>query len=319
MSANTPDRHLYKELSLTQFRCFCESVRLGSFKAASKSLGLSHPTVLSQVHALERHLGARLIETHARGCRPTADGRVLVAMVAPLVGAFDSLERTFQEVRGQEVQRLIVASTPRVLVEDLPPCVAEFSRQWPRVHLTLEELRMEEIPGAVEHGKADLGLTITDSPDPGNDWVAFEPAYDLEVVLVMRPDHPLARRRKVSARDIAAYPLVNARPGVLDPVVSVALRMLNAFQAEPRQVEVTYSAAILRYVELGYGIGLTLRVPSHPPHPGLCERSLSRELGLVTVHLVWRKGVLVAPHARAFADLVKEMLNRKPHRPGTRS
>ena len=316
MSATSSDRHVYKEISLTQMRCFCDAVRLGSFKAASRSLGLSHPTVLSQVHALERHLGAKLVETHARGCRPTADGSVLVAMAAPVVAAFNSLEQTFQKARGQEVQRLVIATTPRVLVDDLPECVVEFSRQWPRVHLTLEELRMEEIPKAVENGMADFGLTSTDSPDPGNDWVVFEPAYDLEVVLVTLPDHPLARRRGLSARDIAAYPLVNARPGVLDPVVSVALKMLNAFQTEPRQVEVTYSAAILRYVELGYGIGLTLRAPSHQPRPSLCERSLSRELGRVKVHLVWRKGVPVAPHARAFADLVKEMLNRRARKPG---
>lgn len=318
MAGTSSARHAYKEMTLPQLRCFCDSVRLGSFKAAAKSLGLSHPTVLNQVHALEHHLGAQLVETHARGCRATADGRLLLEMAAPLVAAFSSLEHGFQEARGKEVQNLIVAATPRILVEDLPRCVVAFAQRWPRVHLSLEEMRMEEIPAAIEKGKADLGLTTTNSSDPATAWVAFEPAYALEVVLVTPKDHPLARRRRVAARDIAAYPLVNAPPGILDPSVSVALKMLNAFQAEPRQVEAAYSAAILRYVELGFGIGLTLRVPSHQPHPNVHERSLSHELGQVTVHLVWRNGVLMTPPMRTFADLVKELLNQKPRRMKTR-
>lgn len=309
-------RHAYyKEITLPQLRCFCDSVRLGSFKAAAKSLGLSHPTVLGQVHALERHLGVKLLETHARGCRPTADGRLLAGMAAPLVAGFSSLEHTFHEARSKEVQRLVVATTPRILVEDLPRCIVAFSERWPRVHVSLEEMRMEEIPEAIEKGRADLGLTTTSSPDPGSAWVAFEPAYELEVVLITPKDHPLARRRTVRARDVAEYPLVNAPPGILDPSIGIALKMLNAFQTEPRRVEAAYSAAILRYVELGFGIGLTLRVPSHQSDPKFHERSLSRELGRVQVHFVWRKGALIAPHARAFADLVKQMLARKRTRP----
>ncbi|AGA24803.1 LysR family transcriptional regulator [Singulisphaera acidiphila] len=317
MPSPTAQRHAYKEISLPQIRCFCDAIRLGSFKAAAKSLGLSHPTVLSQVHALEHHLGVKLVETHARGCRPTADGRLLAVMVAPLVAGFHSLEHTFQEVRGKEVQRLIVATTPRILVDDLPMCVVEFSKNWPNVQIHFEEMRMEEIPEAVETGKADLGLTTTSSPTPGNAWIAFEPAYELEVVLITPKDHPLARRRRVSARDLAEFPLVNAPPGILDPSVSIALKMLNAFQAEPRRVEVANAAAILRYVEMGFGVGLTLRVPSHLADPKFHERSLSRELGRVKVHLVWRNGSLMMPHARAFADLVKDLLNRKTSQPKT--
>lgn len=315
--APSVQRHAYKEITLPQIRCFCDAIRLGSFKAAAKSLGLSHPTVLSQVHALEHHLGAKLVETHARGCRPTADGRLLAVMVAPLVAGFNSLEHTFQEVRGKEVQRLIVATTPRILVDDLPECVVEFSKNWPNVHVRFEEMRMEEIPEAVEAGKVDLGLTTTSSPTPGNAWIAFEPAYELEVVLVTPKDHPLARQRTIRASDLAAYPLVNAPPGILDPSISITLKMLNVFQAEPRRVEAANAAAILRYVELGFGVGLTLRVPSHHADPKFHERSLSRELGRVKVHLVWRKGSLMMPHARAFADLVKAFLNRKSSKPNS--
>ena len=302
----------FKEVTLPLLRSFCEAVRLGSFTAAAKSLGVSHPTVLSQVHALERLLGARLVETHARGCRATEDGTVLVEMAAPLVAGISSLARNFQVARADKEITLIVAATPRTLVEDLPSCVREFSGRWPKVNLRFLEMRIEEVPHAVEMGHADLGLTTSSSPEPGNAWVAFEPAYELEVTLITPKDHPLARRRQVKASDLRGYPLVNASPAFVDPTVSTQLEMLGAYQAGPRRVEAYYAAAVRRYVEMGFGIGVGMRVPTHESDSTLHERSLSHVFGCIKVYLVLRKGALQPPHARAFADLLRERLNRKP-------
>ena len=55
----------YKELTLSELRCFFETVRKGSFSAAAAALGVSHPTVLQQVRALESQLGAKLVEPPA--------------------------------------------------------------------------------------------------------------------------------------------------------------------------------------------------------------------------------------------------------------
>jgi DNA-binding transcriptional LysR family regulator len=301
----------YKQVTFQQLRSFCESVRLGSFSAAAASLGISHPTVLSQVHALERHLGAELVQTHARGCRPTAEGSRLAAMAAPLVSGIGSLERNFRETRAEEAIRLVLGATSRTLVHDLPGCVVEFTRRWPNVNLTLVEMKVEEVPEAVESGRVDLGLAHTNIADPGTDWIEFEPAYELDVVLVTPRDHPLARRRRLTGRDLTGYPLVNAPPGMLDPRIVISLEMLGAFRTGPRRVEASFAAAVRRYVELGFGIGLIARLPFEEPAPRLHERSMSHEFGRVKMHLVWRKGVLHSPPARGFADLVKGLDGRK--------
>lgn len=80
----------YKEVTLRQFRSFCETARLGSLTAAARTLRLAHPTVWKQVHALEEHFGVRLVEPHVRGCRLTDEGRVLAELAGPLVNARDS-------------------------------------------------------------------------------------------------------------------------------------------------------------------------------------------------------------------------------------
>lgn len=114
----------------------------------------------------------------------------------------------------------------------------------------------------------------------------------------------------MAAVDLTAYPLVNAPPGLLDPRITLTLEMLGAFRTGPRRVEASFAAAVRRYVERGFGIGLIARLPSQPPAPQLHERSMSHEFGRVGMHLVWKKGVVHTPAARAFADLIKQLDGR---------
>src|SRR5262245_50779630 len=141
MSRRQPASHVYKEVTLQQLRSFCETVRLGSFSAAAAALGLSHPTVWTQVHALERRFGTKLVEAHARGCRVTEAGHMLAEMAAPLVTGFGSLESSYRAAQSEVGTSLVIAATARILVEDLPDCVVEFERRRPHVQLTLKELR----------------------------------------------------------------------------------------------------------------------------------------------------------------------------------
>jgi DNA-binding transcriptional LysR family regulator len=63
-----PQPPTYKDLTLHQLRSFCETARRGSLTAAATALGLAHPTVWKQVHALEMAFGVALVEPHVRGC-----------------------------------------------------------------------------------------------------------------------------------------------------------------------------------------------------------------------------------------------------------
>jgi molybdate transport repressor ModE-like protein len=311
MSRHTTATPAYKEVTLQQLRSFCETVRLGSFSAAAAALGLSHPTIWNQVHALERRFETKLVETHARGCRTTEAGRRLAELAAPLVTGFASLEQAFRAAQAQAkaTARLVIAATARILVEDFPECVVEFERRNPHVQLTLKELRVAEVISAVESGEADLGFTASHSLHPGDEWLQYEPCYELDVVLVVPNDHPLAHRRVVRPRDLCAYPLVNAPESFVDPTVMLALEKLGGLVASPRCVEAYHAATIRRYVELGFGIGLIGRVPSHRPQSDLCERSMSGDFGRTTVYVVRRKGALQPPHVRDFAGTVKDMLH----------
>jgi DNA-binding transcriptional LysR family regulator len=311
MTRRTP-RHAYKQVRFEQLRSFCETARLGSFTAAAAALGLAHPTVWEQVHALERSLNAVLIEPHGRGCRLTAEGRLLAELAAPMVTGLGRLFRDFEEQRGQVHTRLVVATMPRVLVEDLPRSIVEFKNRFPQVELSFLELLNERVPLAVEAGEADLGLTAERQTDPPSPWLVFEPAYELDLFLVTPKDHPLARRRTIRPQDLLKYPLVNSPRIKSTRVVMATLEKLGLHTAWEHSVEVSYTACIRRCVEIGLGIGVVSGLPSHRPQPNLHERSISRQFGRVTMNFVYRKGTSAG---RGFNDLmstIKRLLNHQP-------
>jgi DNA-binding transcriptional LysR family regulator len=301
-------RRPYKEVRLQQLRSFAQTARLGSLAAAAAALGVAQPTVWEQVHALERDFDAKLVEPYGRGCRLTEDGRLLLGLVDPLVASLDSLRRHFVEARAKVETNLAVAATPRILVEDLPECVLAFERRWPNVRLAFKETRDQDVTEEVEAGTADVGLAPIPESQTHHPRLVFEPCYDLDVVLITPPDHPLARRRHVRPNDLRAYALINSPNSFLDPALTAHLEKLGLFRVQPRRVEAFFAATIRQYVELGFGIGLLPR-PALKPYPNLHCRVMSRYFGRLRTYLIWRKGTLRSPAAEAFAAVVKTKLN----------
>ncbi len=305
----------YKDSTAQQLRSFCETARLGSIPAAAKCLGLANPTVWHQVRALEREFGEALFERHGRGSRLTDAGKLLAELTSPLVAGLAAVKQRFQEARARQIHRLTVATTPRIVLEHLPECVIEFRNRHPHAPLTLKEMFDDQVHAQVETGEADLGLVMSRSgdllnPSAVSPWLEFEPLYELDVVLVTPKDHPLARRKRIHTHDLTHYPLVNVPRALMEPEAIVMLERTRASESHPCLIEAFFTSSIIRYVELGFGIGLVALLPGHQASAALHERVMGRELGRPIVYQVKRKGTLPSMAATAFTAVVKDRLNR---------
>ncbi|PLW73858.1 LysR family transcriptional regulator, partial [Streptomyces sp. DJ] len=69
-------------VDLSLLRTFLAVHRTGSFTAAAPLLGLSQPTVTTQIRSLERRLGRQLFDRRPRGVTPTPFADELALQVA---------------------------------------------------------------------------------------------------------------------------------------------------------------------------------------------------------------------------------------------
>lgn len=303
-------RHvIYKGLTLQQLRSLCETGRLGSFWAAAKAMDVSHPTVWKQVHALERAFGLPLVETHRHGCQLTEAGRLLTAMAGPAVEAMSSLHDRFQAQLAEAGTHFTVAVTPRLLLEDLATCVAEFQARAPDVRFRFLETGEEGVVEAVESRRADFGFTPTLLNEEQQRTLIAEPSYWVEARLITPKNHPLARRRTIHPRDLRPYPLVNSTFAY--PSSNIR-QVLDHYQVGVHSyfVRADYTASIRRFVELGCGIGLVFAVPGSKARSRLHERSMSRYFNNVLIHSLRRQGGFLSAPAEAFVKLIRRKLGK---------
>jgi molybdate transport repressor ModE-like protein len=306
----------YKELTLVQMRSFAAVARLGSLSGAARSLGLAQPTVWKQVRALEAAFAAGLVEPHARGCRLTAEGRALDALVRPILSEVDALGRRYEEALSRREPEIRVAATPRIIDEDLPACVAAFQKAWPRAKIVLRTAIDEEVALVVARGECDLGYTEHGGPELEAGRLSWEMSYELDVLLLAPRGHPLSRRERVTPAMLGRYPMVTAPDAVCDPAVRAALQKHRVFST-PARVNAFMAAGIRRYVELGFGIGvigglLTPALRRSLAAQGLSARSMSRWFGRIAIDCLRRPGGYAHESHRAFARLVRRTMARLP-------
>jgi DNA-binding transcriptional LysR family regulator len=79
------------ELEVRHLRALCAIADTGSLHKAARQLGVSQPSLTTQLRRIENSLGAELFSRERTGCRPTPLGRSVLSRARPLVAEMTSL------------------------------------------------------------------------------------------------------------------------------------------------------------------------------------------------------------------------------------
>ncbi|MFD5461608.1 LysR family transcriptional regulator [Kitasatospora sp. NPDC127059] len=177
-----------------------EVARRGSFNQAAQALHCTPSAVSQQVAALERGLGAPVVERSTRGVSLTDAGRLLVEAADAIAAELTDTQQRITRLTAERTALTIAtfASGGRRL---LPAALAGFTADHPEVELTILEAEPEESLPAVREGRADLALAYhLEGPPPvrpgdrsGLDWTTLG-EDPLRVVLPVH--HPAALRHQ---------------------------------------------------------------------------------------------------------------------------
>jgi LysR family cyn operon transcriptional activator len=307
-----PDRarRPYKELGLQQLRSFCEVCQRGGYAAAARALLLTSPAVWEQIQALERHYGVRLLERHGHGVRPTTQGERLLAMIRPLLAALDSTREVLQQEDGAVPEQITLVTNLRVLVDPISRALRRFQRRYPRVRLRVFYTGILEVEPHVLRDEADVAFTLEPGPDsPRSGAVTFEPAGQVDYLLITPARHPLLRQRALHLHRIVQYPLVLGEPGAYSRHrVQEVLHRYDLADAAQVAVETSSDEYTLSCVRAGLGVGITLGIARGHLYQGLGVRPLRRWFGTARVGFLWKRGAHVSPVRRELARAIQSCL-----------
>ncbi|MGW3662996.1 LysR family transcriptional regulator [Streptomyces sp. NPDC005141] len=169
-------------LDLTLLRTFLAVHRAGSFTAAARLLGLSQPTVTTQMRSLEEQLGRELFERGPRGVLPTSVADELAAQVAAPLDALATVADRGGPGAGQPPDPVQVAGPAELLCARVLPALAPLTARGVRLRIStgLTDDLLEGLRG----GRFDLVIATS---RPRGRTLASVPLMDEEFVLVASP------------------------------------------------------------------------------------------------------------------------------------
>ncbi|MVW79600.1 LysR family transcriptional regulator [Bordetella sp. 02P26C-1] len=260
------------KLDPTSLRLFIAVVEEGSIAQAARREHLVAAAVSKRVAELEAILRAPLLKRSHRGVVPTEAGLTLLRLARHVV---HTLEDTYAQmvdfavgVRGQVRVFANISAITQFLPEDL----ATFSRLHPQVQIALEERNSADILKAVAQNEADVGIYTALAHNEDVETLDYE--HD-DLVLVVRKDHPLARRSNVKFDDLLDWDLVGLREG---SAINKALEEGAARLGKSLRIKVHVTGYDALCLMVGAGMGIAV-APRH------CARFYAAELNLLEVAL----------------------------------
>lgn len=292
-------------LDTSRLRVLREVAQRGSFTAAADTLGYTTSAISQQIAALEREVGAVLVERGPRGVKLTEPGRVLTTVAGEVLGRLAAAELELQALAGIRAGLLRVGWFATAGSTLMPQAIALFERRYPDMSLDLFQGDPDECIPRLRTHELELALVYRFELEPPL------PA-DLEQVALLEdplhiglpPDHRFADRKRIELADLADERWIQGvRHGSTAEVLPRACRLAGfepriAFQTDDR-------IAVEGLVAAGVGVALIPRLTVPTVRGDVTVRPLDARGLTRTVIAMPAPGSYRPPAATAMLDILQ--------------
>ncbi|MCS6763744.1 MAG: CysB family HTH-type transcriptional regulator [Candidatus Protistobacter heckmanni] len=298
-------------MNLHQFRFVREAVRQNfNLTEAAKALFTSQPGVSKAIIELEEELGVDIFRRHGKRIRNlTEPGRRILVSIERILQEVESLKRVGKDYASQDLGNLVIATTHTQARYALPKVIAEFTKRFPKVRVSIQQGNPSQIADMLHHDQADLAIA-TESIADQKDLVTL-PGYQWHHVAIAPPDHPLLMLKSLTLEDLAKYPLIT-----YDPAFAGRGKIDQAFALRKISPDIVLEAidadVIKTYVEIGMGVGI---VAGHAYDAerdrGLRSVPAGHLFGTNITRIGLKQGSYLRTYVFTFIELFSPSLTRK--------
>ena len=288
----------------TQLRSFHAVAQRLSFTVAARELGVSQPTITTQVKSLEQEFGVELFVRRGRRIELTETGGGLLDITRRLFADEKEASDYLNETRGLKTGHLRVGAVGPYHVTDM---LAAFNARYPGIYVSVTVGNSRESLRDLLDYRTDVAVLAHVDPDAR--LVAIP--YRRHRVVVMCPaDHDFADRRSIRARDMEGQRLIVREAG------STTRRAFDQAMREadvrPRIVmEIGSRESIREAVAKGIGLGVVSE-KEFIPDPRIRALQVSDAEIYTYAHVVHLRERQNARLVRAFLGELAGLLKLSP-------
>lgn len=230
-----------------EIRTAYQVARLGTVSGAAEVLGVHHATVIRHIDALEKRLGSKLFQRHARGYTATEAGRDLLAVAQTTEEQFAHLASRIKG-QGETVSGELVVTSIAGVSDLLTPVMVSFQEAWPEVRVRfLTDMRVFRL----DYGEAHVAIRAGTGPEEPDNVV--QPLTRIRWALYATRDYVARHGRPVTETEFEGHRFVCTDAETTKAPFHRWLRSM----VQPEQIfyAATEPAALEEGVRRGAGIG----------------------------------------------------------------
>src|SRR3989440_10958073 len=182
------------------------------FTRAAAREHIAQPALSQQIRRLEHEVGLALVERTTRRVRITAAGELLVARARRILAELDAAHAELQALRGVQSGHVTVGALHTMGPVDVSLALALFLERHPGVELTVREQSSEELAEMLRVDELDLAfLSVTERIE--SHGLGLHQLVSEELVVILPPQHPLGKRRRIRMAALAGEQFISFRKG----------------------------------------------------------------------------------------------------------
>src|SRR5213076_1862478 len=198
-------------MQIESLKVFCDLAETESFTKAAQINHVTQSAVSQQISSLERQFRSLLIERSKKKFRLTREGQVLYEYSKQIIQTYDSLHSRLQEIKDIVSGTIRIATIYSIGLHDLPPYIKRSLKSYPTVNVHVEYRRSNQVYEDVLGNVVDVGLVAYPSKDNKLEVV---PLRRDKLVLICHPQHPLARSKAISLKELSGQKFIGFEPDI---------------------------------------------------------------------------------------------------------
>jgi DNA-binding transcriptional LysR family regulator len=291
-------------MELTQLEFFRAVVEEGSFSKAAERVYRTQPAVSIAVRRLEDEIGAPLFERSQKARVLTEVGELIYDHAKRILSLRDQALQGVAELKSLKRGRVRIGANESTSHYLLPQIILDYRKHYPDVMVEIFGYSSDQLPRKVLDGNVDFALMAFEPVD--SDLESFPLLRD-ELVLIMNPDHPLAKRGSVTVAQLGneSFLAHNVTTGSRQ-------RVIETFAQHHTPLNITLELAtietIKRFVQLKIGLGFVPRmcVAEELERGSLATVPVQELTYERTLWVTHRRGMTFSHAAAAFLKLLSK-------------
>jgi LysR family transcriptional regulator for metE and metH len=243
------------ELEVRHLRLVTEIADAGSMTRAAERLFLTQSALSHQLRDIESRIGTPFFIRLGRRMVLTEAGRRLVDAARPMLAELRRAEDDLKRLAGNSDGCIRVTTECNTGYHWLAPLLGTFHRKHPRVTVNIVADATDRPIEALLDGRVDLAILVNRVDDKR---FRVRPLFTDEMIAIVSPSDPLAKRRFVTAADLAEQHLL-LYSSTREESFLLQKVLRPAGLTAPRVSFIMLTEAMIELSRAGVGVGILPR------------------------------------------------------------